>query len=694
MHRGSWAALLGFIVGILGVATWLSPAGPFLERTGLDWLFTVRGPVDAPQGVVIVSIDEMSARRLDLPPDPENWPRSLHADLIDQLVQRGAAVIVFDLWFENNGVGDAALKSAIQTAGRVVLFESMQSNGALKRPIQKFADAATGLAPWVVPAGTVRYVWTFLPPNEIATLPVVALQIYALAHSGAFESLLKGMGLRAPRGFPTDARNWTAETISTFMHELRAFLRHNREAYKDLLEHLNGSSYTSSSNDGRVPSLRALVRTYGGEDRFYLNYYGPSGTITTIPYAAAITDAFNGEDLRGKVVFVGAVGLSTPGTQDQFDTVFTSQLSGVELAATAFANLLADRLIMPLNDAAGAGVVFSLGLLVGLAAYLLRGIHAATAIVIVCGAYFGVATYLFAAHSVWIPVLVPTAFEMPIGLYLILFWRYRHIKVTCATCLNTDIKNSTMLWERMTREKRELELRAAITQYFEMIEHIVKTKKGKVAHSGDDSTMSFWDSPQNDRTRRLDACLAALEITRAVSCFNKEHGDIEFPTRFGLDAGEVTITTKGDGRREDYVLDGDPANTASRIEKLNKKFKTKVLASKAVVADLDCLLLRPIGIIPVKGRSDPLSVFEIICQRSNPDPAKRHLCERFEVALRAYNQKKWSEAIAVFEPLASPPYEDVPSQYYLQLCKTYWADGAPPEHPAIKVDLSDDDYSN
>lgn len=692
MQRGLWAALLGLVVGVLGAAAWLSPVGPFVENVGLSWLFKVRGPVNAPEDVVIVSIDEASANRLNLPPDPENWPRSLHADLIDQLVRRGAAVIVFDLWFENSRVGDAALRSAIERSERIVLFESMNRDGTLELPIQEFTDAAIGVAPWVVPAGTVRYAWTFLTPNHTATLPVVALQIRALPHLEALVALLKQAGLQAPAGFPTDRGDWMAEHVSALMQGLRGTLRENRNAYETLLEGVRDNSAAGSSIDDQARLLHALLRVYGGEDRFYLNYYGPAGAIETIPYVEVHGIAFgadspSGDDLRGKVVFVGAVGLLTPGAQDHHDTVFTSQLSGVELAATAFANLLTDRAIMPLNDMAGAGIALALGLLFGLVAYVLRGIYAAAAAVALGGAYLGVAMYLFAAHAVWIPVLIPTAFQLPVGLYLGLFWRYRHVRVTHATCLSTDIENVTKLSERMTREKRELELRAMMTEYFGMIGRIVRRSKGKVSHSGDDSTMNFWDAPHEDRNRRFDACLAAIEIARAVARFNQERGNTGLLTRFGLDAGEVAITTTGNGRRERYKLDVcDAVIAANRIENLNKRLCTRVLASEAAVTDLDGLLLRPVGIFLVEGKSEPLSVFEIMCRKRDAEPADRHLCERFAVALQAYKFKQWSEAIAVFESLVSSRRVDGPSQYYLRLCQKYRADGAPPEHPVVRVE--------
>ncbi len=97
--------------------------------------------------------------------------------------------------------------------------------------------------------------------------------------------------------------------------------------------------------------LRALLGLYARHPHRLLNFYGPPGTIKTIPYQTVIhgidSNQGNNElDLQGKTVFVGFSDLYDPGHPDRFYTVFTGDdgvdLSGVEIAATAFGNLLAD----------------------------------------------------------------------------------------------------------------------------------------------------------------------------------------------------------------------------------------------------------------------------------------------------------------------------------------------------------------
>ena len=126
MTRPAKAVMLGLGTGILGILLSLLPFVLELEENaGLDWLFTTRGSRTPPADVVIVSIDRHSSDILGLPEEPENWPRAVHARLVERLVTAGAAVIVFDIFFREPRTpeGDAALAAAIDAAGNVILFE-------------------------------------------------------------------------------------------------------------------------------------------------------------------------------------------------------------------------------------------------------------------------------------------------------------------------------------------------------------------------------------------------------------------------------------------------------------------------------------------------------------------------------------------------------------------------------------------
>ena len=109
------AVLTGFVLAAY--------AGGLIDDSELDTVdarFAIRGDLDPPQDIVIVGIGERSFSEL-----AEQWPfpRTLHAEAIDRLVDDGARTIAYDVQFTepSNPPDDQALADAIASAGNVVL---------------------------------------------------------------------------------------------------------------------------------------------------------------------------------------------------------------------------------------------------------------------------------------------------------------------------------------------------------------------------------------------------------------------------------------------------------------------------------------------------------------------------------------------------------------------------------------------
>src|SRR5689334_7697888 len=87
--RRSLAA--GFVTAVCGLVLVMIPLGTTFERTfGLDWLFRMRGTRTPPPDLAVVGINSGTGRALDLPRLPHDWPRTVHARLLDGLVSQNA----------------------------------------------------------------------------------------------------------------------------------------------------------------------------------------------------------------------------------------------------------------------------------------------------------------------------------------------------------------------------------------------------------------------------------------------------------------------------------------------------------------------------------------------------------------------------------------------------------------------------
>ena len=216
-YRGQqlWRSLVaGLVTAAIGLALGLTPLGTTFERTfGLDWLFKMRGARPAPAEVAVVGINSRTGQALGLPRLPHDWPRTVHARLVDSLSERDAGAIVFDIDFNRAkpGYEDAVLARAISEADRVVLFEWLAgrreriitaSGGdggwtwveQMQPPSPVLAAAAKALGPFPLPKldQAAFEFWAFKSSaGDAATTAAVALQLKALIVYDAWLAVLK-----------------------------------------------------------------------------------------------------------------------------------------------------------------------------------------------------------------------------------------------------------------------------------------------------------------------------------------------------------------------------------------------------------------------------------------------------------------------------------------------------------------------
>jgi len=731
-NQFSQALRLGIATGLLGGVLALTGWGASWEETiSLDWLFKLRGPMAPPPEVVIVSIDKSSATQLGVSAKPSQWPRTRHAELIHRLVNQGAAVIVFDVFFEEarSTQEDAALAAAIGNAGRVVLFQQSvhqkldgMALNKLVDPISALSDSASGLAPFPLPKvpNRVSHFWSFFSSlGDTPTLPVAALQLYALKLFAYDDlvTLLERTGLQGLDRLPRQVRS--AEELRGLMSALRGEFRRDAQLVRRFEKVLASGKQPALPLQVRS-LLLALANTYSGDASYWLNFYGPATTVTTIPYSA-FWRSDTPVDVANKVVFVGHVDTSSADQIDNYYTVFSSadgiDLNGTEIIATAFANLLTERPLRSPDILVNFGVILAFGGLIGVLAYCLSGVFAVLATLAAAIGYFGAAHYAFVTHDLWLPLFVPLLMQLPLALLSGLFCQYRGARqardkvnrairyyvpeavaedlvasgapsttpqTVYGTCLCTDVENYTTLSERLEPQA----LAELKNEYFGLLGEEVAQHKGVLMDIAGDGMVCLWAAPQPNREMRLQACLAALGMLQAVRLFNASHADYPFPTRLGLHAGWVAMGNLGGGGRLLYSVMGDIVNTASRIEGLNKLLGTSLLAAEAVVSDLDELLIRRIGSFQLKGKTQALSIVQIMGRQPGGCATEHALCERFAAALSAFEAGCWRDAAGLFAAILAVYPLDGPSRFYLQRCHQYCtAPPAPAGEPVIRLEV-------
>jgi adenylate cyclase len=710
------AALLGLATALMGALLGaLPPLGALEQHVGLDWLFRLRGPRPAPSEVVVISIDRASSRWLRLPNAPRKWPRAYHGALVQRLAELGARVIVFDIIFDEprEAQGDRSLAEAIGRAGNVVLFQYLTketlSTGARRRgaiqvemlvsPIPALTQAAAALAPFPLPKvpAKVSQVWTFKTgAGGVPTLPVVAFVLYHRDHWDALCALLDEALSEPPDGGacpPTRRRDATA-----FARSLHELFRSHPGLDAALSARLPGLPEAE-----REPLAR-LIALFQGPDHRYLDLYGPPHSIHTLPYYQLIRGT-PGLALRDKAVFVGFSEQLQPEQKDGFYTVFSQEdgldVSGVEIAATAFGNLLEGRHVRPLAPLPRLGVILIWGVIVGALLMVLPGAGTVLAAGALAASGLGLAHLGFDLQGLWLPLVVPLLFQLPFALVGALLWHYLATRrersrireafgyflpdpvvdevvrntnelatggqLVYGICLSTDAEQYTRLSEAVP----PAELRALLNRYFETLFEPVKRHGGLVCDVVGDAMMATWAAPQMDPSLRLKACQAALEMVDAVAAFNRGSPESRLPTRIGLHGGEILLGNVGAGHHYEYRPIGDIVNTASRIEGLNKYLGTRVLASREVIEDLAPLLTREVGCFRMVGKTRALVIHELMGYRDRAPASQQALLRDFATALGVFREGRWREAADRFQGLIRDHRDNGPSRFYLRLCEHY-----------------------
>lgn len=761
MQKYGKKLLISSFIGLVGVILYLLPLGVELEeKFGLNVLFQLRGISAVPSDVVVIAIDQLSASKLkennqiaNNTIDPSKWPRALHADLINRLIEEEVKVIAFDLRFRGCGsdFGDNdRLVQAIKNAGNVILveelvdsraiadlpyqmseqpelcnFESLSTknlnqdenqyyfnestglHGAWHRSVlPMISDAAQATAPFVLPRGEVTYHWTFKEDaGGIPLLPAVVLQVFALDVFDELAHLLQEIDPMISLD-QLAVRDKDIE-IEALMYELRGRFVEAPTLKDQFIYALN------QKNGIHVQTkrlLQTLVELYAGHEKHYLNFYGPPRTIRTIPYYQVLQQNHLQNrplNLKGKVVFVG-VSAAKFGEQDKlrddYATVFKQsdglQISGVEIAATAFTNLLENQTLHPIARAYAALLLFLFGCAICLFYFALPDRIVFIAVTLLLLIYYFLAYQLFVTKNLWAPLVIPLI-QTGLGFGIALSLKYvesnrEKIKLQQAfgkyvpdkvvndfihnagletargqllygICMDTDAERYTELSEKM----HPTELMVLMNAYYSMLFEPVKAHEGLISDVKGDAMLALWTERNFSKRQCEQACKAALEIVNAVESFNHSYPEAVLPTRIGLHIGEVVVGNVGTVDHYEYRAVGDLVNSANRIQIANKHFRTRILLSTDVIEGLDLFLTRPLGKVLLHGKSNPISLAELIAFKDKAADDQIWLCEVFTKFIRAYEAQNWVQAQHVLLEILEKFPNDGPSRFFLNRCEDY-----------------------
>jgi adenylate cyclase len=187
-----------------------------------------------------------------------------------------------------------------------------------------------------------------------------------------------------------------------------------------------------------------------------------------------------------------------------------------------------------------------------------------------------------------------------------------------------------------------------------------------------DAIVAFWGAPTPDAqhaSHGVEAVLRSRALLREHNQRWAREGQPKLRTRFGLSTGEAVVGNVGAPDRLNYTVLGDTVNTAARLESLNTRYGTEVLATGSVVdAAGPDFRWRKVDRVIVKGKTAALTLFEPLGKSSEVDATSLHRTKLYEEGYELYVRRAFQDAVTKLEEILELTPEDGPSRRLRDLC--------------------------
>ena len=184
----------------------------------------------------------------------------------------------------------------------------------------------------------------------------------------------------------------------------------------------------------------------------------------------------------------------------------------------------------------------------------------------------------------------------------------------------------------------------------------------------------LWGAPIKVPNHAELAVKTALAIEREVIRFNQSGRFPPLQTRIGIHTGPMVVGNLGSKKRFDYTAIGDSVNLASRVEGLNKYFRTSLLLTESTKKDAgNSISALRAGSVRVAGKREVINLYTTF----ESFPVEAAVAEWNET-LALFERREFAVSRAAFEKLATRPEFKALASFYLEQCDK-WSKTPPPE---------------
>jgi adenylate cyclase len=657
-------------------------------------IYDTRLRVTMPSGVdpriVILDIDERSLGEIGRWP----WSRSLMARLVDKLFDKyGIAVLGFDVvWAERDtSSGIDALDALAQGDFRQVagfqehykkIRPSLDNDGLFAKAMQgrpvvlgyyfnseERAVKANAIPEPVLPKGTFagRNVQFNNWMGYTGNLPVY---VKSAAAAGHFNPLVDDDGVSRRVPVLLEFEDGYYEPLSLAVVRVILGMPKVEPGY--------AAGGTMNRGYSGLEWLRVGPITIPVDESVsvFIPYRGQKFSFPYVPLADVVKDRVNPEQLRGKIVLVGA---TAPGLFDLRSTPVDSVYPGVEIHANLIAGMLDRTLKEQPPFMVGAEVIILVigGVTLAILIPMLSALWATVAAIAGIGSIVALNVGVWAKVDMVLPLassllMIGTLYVMNMAYgYFVesrskrqfteLFGQYvppelvdrmaadpskynMEPRSAELTILFSDVRGFTGISEALKPE----ELREYINEYLTNMSSIIRSRyRGTLDKYIGDAIMAFWGAPVEDAQHARNGVLAGLEMQKECHALNVKFVARGWPTLkigVGLNSGTVRVGDMGSQVRRAYTAMGDAVNVASRLEGRTKAYGVGVLVGEATRNLVKDVVFREVDRIKVKGKDEALTIYEPLGLESEIGNSMQEELKLWSQTLRAYRGQQWDQA--------------------------------------------------
>jgi adenylate cyclase len=435
--------------------------------------------------------------------------------------------------------------------------------------------------------------------------------------------------------------------------------------------------------------------------RLLIDYAGPRHTFPSYSIADIVAGAVPDDALRGRIVLVGA---TATGLYDMRSTPFGHVFPGVEIHANVVDDILSDRFVTrpAWSEIFDLLAIVVLGGAVGLILPRANARVGLLAVAALAAGYVLLAQWAFVERGMWLGIVYPL---FALGANYLLLTLYYYVAETrerkrihgafgryvapavvdqmlaepgrlelggeekVLTVLFSDLAGFTAHSERYPPR----ELIGMLSEYYARMTEPIFAQQGMLKEYVGDELMAIFGAPLDQPDHAVRACAAALQMRAARRALNDDwvrKGRTPLHARTGINTGVMLVGNVGSVYRISYGALGDEVNLGSRLEGLNKVYRSEILVGENTVAMLgDAFRVRELDLVRVVGRKQPTRVYELLARADETLPEAQELSlTLYADALRAYRERRFEEARARLDACLAAWPHDGPAQTLLERC--------------------------